>query len=133
MTRIPLSIDDTDGAYIASPNGSTRGPPEAWFGIALAAFFLLATGWHCFLLVKWRSYLTWLFAASSIGKLSTSCSVQQTNTRTVQCLSLVEFAYSTLYPLSTVFLVFGTLAHWFVSRYPLVSGTRTVFLTSRRR
>lgn len=69
MTRIPLSIEDIDGAYISSTDGTPTGRPEAWVSVVLATLFLLATLLHCGLLVKWRSYFCWLFVASSMGKV----------------------------------------------------------------
>ncbi|ETN41788.1 uncharacterized protein HMPREF1541_03725 [Cyphellophora europaea CBS 101466] len=96
MTRIPLSIDDQISPYIGPANGGTGSDPVAWIAIIFAAFFVIVTAWHCILLVRRQAYFTWLMVASSLA----------------QCLSLVEFAYSTIYPLSTPFLVIGTLTHW---------------------
>ena len=115
MTRIPLSIDDQISPYIGPANGGTGSDPVAWIAIIFAAFFVIVTAWHCILLVRRQAYFTWLMVASSLGVFQFSICSSSANTTTAQCLSLVEFAYSTIYPLSTPFLVIGTLTHWLVS------------------
>lgn len=117
MTRIPLSIEDIDGPYISPGSGNTTARPEAWVSVVFAALFLLATFWHCGLLVRWRSYFTWLFIASCLGKFDHRTRIMAL-THVVQCFSLIEFAYSMSYSLSTAFLVTGTLAHWLVRMAP---------------
>jgi hypothetical protein len=109
MTRIPLSIPDSqDSPYLADDNTKS----VAWIAVVFAALFLIASAGHVFLLVRTRAWFIWTITFASVGK-SPVPRTMQTLSHAVEVLSLIEFAWSTAHPVSTAWLTFGTLVHWF--------------------
>jgi hypothetical protein len=109
MTRIPLSIADSQDSPYLTDGKST---PIAWIAVVFAALFLIVSVGHVFLLVRKRAWFIWTIIFASVGKNHVRYTIQPLND-TVEVLSLIEFAWSTAHPVSTVWLTFGTLVHWF--------------------
>ncbi|KPI39037.1 uncharacterized protein AB675_4683 [Cyphellophora attinorum] len=92
MTRIPVVVDDPS-PYLST--NSTR-PKAGWIAIALATACLIVTVVQIIFSIKHRAKVasTLIFASS------------------LQCISLVEFAYSSSYPLSTSWMAAGAVFSW---------------------